>query len=400
MKRNKAILSIVLILLVLLVGVATIFISSRISQQQAVAPTAPTSEPFAAETTTECKPCSATVLCATGLTCDGGICEKADGTSTCWVGSTACTTTATTLCVASSVKTCTPDCPTACGHAASTISSCKDSCGVATTKACAATSACGEDVTIEKRAYKNEAGNTAGNYTLSTEISTVAKNQTFVYAILLKNTGALTATNITVTDTLDGENQNLLTFVDSRSACTFSATTKAVTCSGISLAPEGEGVYAFRVKVSDAAVNGDVIKNVAVLTVPGSEGVAAVVVNATNELTVSTVVGCNHTCTGDAECGTGLVCDTGTNKCRKEACVDEDTCVCAVATAAPIARPTARPTAVRTAAPTREITEAPARIVEVVEPTVLPETGILDFPGVAAFGGGLMLAVVGILLAL
>jgi hypothetical protein len=51
---------------------------------------------------------------------------------------------------------------------------------------------------------------------------------------------------------------------------------------------------------------------------------------------------------------------------------------------------------VETEAPTRRATV----YVQRVQPTVLPETGILDFPGVAAFGGGLLLAIVGILLAL
>jgi hypothetical protein len=40
-------------------------------------------------------------------------------------------------------KTCNPDCPTACGTAASTITTCTDSCGI-TTKDCAATAACVE----------------------------------------------------------------------------------------------------------------------------------------------------------------------------------------------------------------------------------------------------------------
>jgi len=46
------------------------------------------------------------------------------------------------VCVPSGVVTCTPNCPTACGTAASTISTCTDSCGKPTTKSCPATSAC------------------------------------------------------------------------------------------------------------------------------------------------------------------------------------------------------------------------------------------------------------------
>ena len=45
-------------------------------------------------------------------------------------------------------------------------------------------------------------------------------------------------------------------------------------------------------------------------------------------------------------------------------------------------------------------TTAPTKAVAAATPTTLPETGILDLPGVAAFGGGLLLSIVGILLAL
>lgn len=375
-------------------------LSTRVSQQAPVAPTAPTSEPMAAEGVAECAVCGATTACAAGLTCDSadGRCKKSDGTTKCWVGSTACTITATSLCVASGTITCSPDCQTVCGKVAETISSCTDSCGVVKSKSCPATIACGQDISIVKKAYRNETGNTSGNYSLSTEINTVARNQVFVYAMVIKNNGALTATNIKVSDTLDGENQDHLTFMDAQSGCSYISATNAVTCSGISLAAGAEITKAFRVKVSNIAVNGEVIKNISVMTVAGTSSVADVVVNATVNVTVSTVVACNNTCTRDSECATGLACDGNSNKCRKSTCSSESDCVCAVITAAPTEAPTVAPTA----APTQVvgeigITEAP---IQVVEPEALPETGILDFPGVAAFGGGLLLAVVGILLAL
>ena len=559
MKKNKAILSIFLILVILLIGVATIFISSKVSQEQAIAPTAPESEPRASET-------------------EDGDFEGVGGVK--WVGSEACTVTATSLCVASKIITCNPDCPTACGKKASTISTCKISCGIATTKACPATPACA-DITIVKKAFKNEATNTAGVYDLKTEISTVNRNQTFVYAIYLKNItstaitkkvyikdslkeenqaklvfvdtssactyveannrtvlceniklnpgqqkvfafrvkakgsivggeviknkadvwfsgnqsrnatknltvnacvptkvitckpdcptecgkvsssistctnscgvattkacaattactddlevtkkaykyvggtyaytteidtvaknqtflyaiaienlGEVDATNINITDTLNGEKQDQLTFVDAKSGCTYSASERKVKCDGLTVKAGEKEVYAFKVKVANGAVNGDIIKNAAIINASGTD------INAANELTISTVVGCDHTCTGDSECSSRLVCDTSTNKCRKEACMAEDTCSCPVITTAP----TRRPVVVRTPAPTREVeeigvTEAPLPTERPVAaaPTVLPEAGILDFPGVAAFGGGLMLAIIGILLAL
>jgi len=67
----------------------------------------------------------------------------------------------------------------------------------------------------------------------------------------------------------------------------------------------------------------------------------------------------------------------------------EENCVCPQAPG-----PTEPPTSQPTSPTTKPIAQVTAR------PTVLPETGILDMPGLAAFGGGLLLAIVGILLAL
>ncbi len=401
MNRNKAILSIFLILIIVLVAGATVYISSKVSQEQAIAPTAPVSLPRASEGGAECTTCSATTVCATGLTCDSvdGLCKKTDGSTRCWFGSTACNESATSICVASTVKTCTPDCSTACGQVASTISTCVDSCNVATTKACAATLVCAQDIVVSKKAYKYD----GGSYAYTTEIDTVAKNQTFLYAISIENKGLVDATGVSITDTLNGEHQDELTFMDASSGCTYSSSDKMVTCSGLTVKAGETVTYAFKVKVSGDAVNGEMIKNTSLVSVAGT----TISTSATRDLTISTVVGCNHTCTDDSECSSGLICDTSTNKCRKGACVAEDTCSCPVVRAV-TARPTARPTLAATAAPTQAvteigITEAPLptqRPVVVAEPTILPETGILDFPGVAAFGGGLMLAIVGILLAL
>ncbi len=351
-----------------------------------------------------CAACTSTAECSTGLTCDAadGRCKKTDGTTTCFEGSAACTSTAIAVaqvCVPTATITCEPDCPTDCGTEASVITTCKNSCGVATTKQCNATDACGVvDVSIVKKAYKD--GTT-------TVIQNVARNQTFIYALIVKNNGSAAGTDITVTDSLSGENQDLLTFVDTATGCSFSNTSKTVTCSNISLNAGATKTFTFRVKVSNTAVNGDEIKNVSVVDFGTDTNTAE------NILTVSTVVSCNQTCVTNANCSTGLTCDTTSNTCRKSACTDSETCVC----------PTAAPTEEITAAPTEEVTEAPtAEPTEEIaeEPTAtlaagetaaptkkatakaetLPETGILDFPGIAAFGGGLMLAIVGILLAL
>ena len=350
----------------------------------------------------ECATCTSDINCGTGLKCDteDGRCKKTDGISVCYSGSTACTVTTTSVCVATATITCSPDCSTECGKAASTISTCTNSCGVATTKSCAATSVCADAISVTKKAYQNDSGNSAGRYTYTTEIDAVSKNQIFVYAIAITNTGAVDATGVTIADTLDGEHQDLLTLMDASAGCSYTPANSLMSCKGLTIKAGQTATFGFRVKVSDGATNGFSVKNVAVV------GAGGTTFEASNDLIVSTVVGCNHTCTADSECTTGLSCDSVTSKCRKEACLDADNCVCPQVTAAPTARPTARATATQPAAaqPTEfvetPITVAPTVYVAAAQPTVLPDAGILDFPGVAAFGGGLLLAVIGILLAL
>jgi hypothetical protein len=437
MKNNrKILLGLGLILLIMVLGVASIFVAGQLASQKAVAPTAPSSKPKAAEvftrTTTglECEACTYLKGCSTGFNCDAvdGKCKKADGTSVCWSGSTACVVAGTVLaaaCVPTSVITCTPDCPTACGTAASTITTCKNSCNTSVTKACPAVAACATttELTIVKKAYLNETTNTADSYGYITEINTVAKDETFVYDLIIENVSEATASSVVISDTLNGQKQNLLTFVDANPGCTYTAADRKISCNNKTVQPGEKVAFAFRVKVSADAVNGDVIKNIGKVTY------GSVTKQAGKDLTVSTVLGCNNTCTIDDECSGGLTCDTTTNKCRATACLTKTNCNCTVVTAAPTAAPTLAKcnkacdtdtdcvaglicdtatsmcrkeacttktnclctVVAATAAPSSEIS---------VEPTVLPETGILDIPGVAAFGGGLLMAVVGILLAL
>jgi hypothetical protein len=316
--------------------------------------------------------------------------------------------------VATGEKICAPDCPTTCGLAASTISTCKDSCDIATTKACPATAACLKaDLTIEKRAYFDESTNTPGNYTLKTQIDKVSKNQVFVYTIVVKNVGDATASGVVVTDTLTGQKQDMLTFVDIESKCTYTAADKKVSCIDQSFDPDESKTFSFRMKVVEGAVNGDVIKNVAKVTLGNDTKTAE------KDLLISTVVACDHVCTTDSECGSSLKCDTTSGKCRNTACLTATTCNCPVApkkqcsetcsvnsecATGLVCDPTTlmcRKAACLATANCLCITATPTPTAKpTLEPTILPETGILDFPGVAAFGGGLLLAVVGILLAL
>lgn len=396
--NKKKIIAIILVLVVLLLGGASIYIATQMSTKQAVAPTAPESKPAASDVGVqviiECNPTTnPPINCPDGYTCVTSSEYNGEGASgTCvldnWVGSAECNVTATAtdpVCVPDGTVTCSPDCPTECGVAASTITTCKDSCNIATTKSCSATEDCAQAVIEgEKKAFKNVTSNTPGKYSLTTQMDVVSKSQIYVYAIELKNTSTVNAPDVVMTDSL----KDLpLTFMDAAAGCNYNATEVKVTCTTTIEAGKTK-TLSFRVKASDAIANGTVITNVASVVVPGGT------LDLTNTLAVSTVVGCNHTCTTSEECSTNLTCDTTTSKCRVAACVTEDDCTCpkTIPTKVVTQQPTVTKV-VTTVAPTAVVTAA-------ATPTILPETGIFDLPGVAAFGGGLFLAVIGILLAL
>lgn len=260
-------------------------------------------------------------------------------------------------------------------------------------------SECEKDLTVampivasSKKAYRDNTNNTAGVYHLTESIDSVTKNQVFVYAIELENSGSGTASGVIVTDTLTGVGQDQLTLVDRDPKCEWSETNRVMTCR-TDVQPGEVTRVAFRVKVSDGIANGTTIKNAAEVT-----GLVNNPPVATKDLSVSTVVACNHTCVSDSECETGYSCDTASKKCRKPECLSTESCVCpGAATEAP-----ARTVAVTTQAPARAtVTQAPAAATATEAPVGnLPSAGILDIPGVAIFGGGLILAVIGLLLAL
>lgn len=404
--NKKKILAIVLVVVVLLLGGASIYVATQLSTRKSVAPTAPESKPAAAGVIEECgdhlicseaqttgsSKCTDGIhldgwwCCPLGMTISNGMCVEFV-----WNEGGKCTATgsATALaCVPDGTVTCSTDCPTECGKPASTITTCTDSCGVAATKSCPATDACAPEQAVlegEKKAFKNVTTNTPGKYTLSTEMSTVSKSQIYVYSINITNTSDATATGVVLKDSLKDLTE--LTFMDTVSGCSWSAANVELTCT-TTLNPAETKTFSFRVKASDAIINGDVITNTANVTAENANSLTL-----TKDLTVSTVVSCNHTCTTDEECSNGLKCDTTTGKCRSSVCLTEEDCTCPVAQSTITATATKAPTATKTAAPTRIASAA-------ATPTVLPETGILDFPGVAAFGGGLFLAIIGILLAL
>ncbi|KKT97431.1 MAG: hypothetical protein UW99_C0033G0002 [Candidatus Collierbacteria bacterium GW2011_GWC2_45_15] len=171
-----------------------------------------------------------------------------------------------------------------------------------------------------KEAYKDNTNNTPGNYELTEAITTVAKNQTFTYAIAITNSGTGTASGIIINDPLTGQNQDQLAFVDSDIKCDWTAAEKLIRCAA-DIQPGASGNVAFRVKVADTAVNGQVIQNAGVVSHQGTD------INVSKSLTVSTVVACNSTCTTNAECESGFTCDTTASKCRNSQCTTEESCV-------------------------------------------------------------------------
>jgi uncharacterized repeat protein (TIGR01451 family) len=396
--NKKRIITIILVLLVVLLGGASVYVATQLSTRKAVAPTAPESKPKASE------PCvtGLGLYCSENQVAGATACTQSSGgeiwccpidqaiiNGICvdeWVGSAECNlegTASATVCTPSGVVTCTPDCPTTCGSEAATITTCTDSCGAATTKACAATAACAKAVLEgDKTAYKNVTSNTPGVYALTSLMETVSKSQIYVYTVELTNTSETTASGVVIKDSLA---DMPVTFMDTVTGCTFNVTSIELTCN-TSVKPDETKKFSFRVKAADGVANGTVISNTAKVTYPDGS------LDLTKDLAVSTVVGCNHTCTTDAECSSSLSCDTTTSKCRDNACLTEEDCVCVIAAA---------PTTRITSTPTEKITKAPTKIATAAAtPTILPETGIFDLPGIVAFGGGLLLAVIGILLAL
>lgn len=289
-----------------------------------------------------------------------------------------------------------------------------------------------------KEAYKNESGNQAGSYIYSQTTNSVAQNETFVYNIKLRNSGDATASAVTITDALTGENQDKLTFVDANSGCTYNSSNRTVTCNATNVAPGAEVAWAFRAKVASNATNGTTIKNTATVTYAGAS------TTCTKDLTVSGTVGCSNTCTTDSQCSGGLACVGGL--CRNAACSEVENCACPTATVTatptpascrnncgagiacaggltcgadgkchnatcpttdtanctcPAATATAtQPPAATTQPPAAQATQPPAGATATPTAAALPEAGIFNLPGAAVFGGGLLLTILGILFAL
>lgn len=270
------------------------------------------------------------------------------------------------------------------------------------TKEISGTKVCNPDLSISKKVYGDDTRNTDGTYYIGETISKIARGETLVYGLEIKNNGEGKAKNVIVTDVLTGQNQNLLTFLDSESKCTFDYPSKKLTCTIDNMDSEGVENIKFRAKVAQTAMNGKVIRNTVKVTYANKVKQASV------DVLVSSVVNCNEYCSSDSECLTGLACDVFTNKCRRPSCSQSSTCICPTPTATATIRPTATPTEEIVDFPESSqttpniVTTTPVMVAEEAAPTAayLPETGILDMQQTTIFGGGIILAILGLFLAL
>lgn len=388
MKNKKIILSIFAIIAIFLIGGAAYYITTRTATTAPVAPTAPESEPLAAE------PCPTGLSCVNDKTSvpEAKACLNTSGKKVwcCPAGQVADTTK----------KNCVAGTPTTSVTPSVSPATTDTTTDWQSATACSITgiviAAAGTPkVTVVKDAYKDISTNTAGNYNFDTAITTVGKDQIFVYGLKVTNTGTADASGVKLTDTLKDNGLDGLTIVDKDSRCSFDTTTRLMTCT-LNVEKSKSVTIGFRVKASNNLVNGAEITNMVKAELTGQTDV-------TDEmtLTASSVLGCNHTCTTDAECSSGFVCDEDSGKCRNNSCLSSTSCVCPTATITGTVTATGTPRVTATATPTA--TSTPIEVAEVTittSPTTLPSAGIFDIPGAAIFGGGLLMTIVGILLAL
>lgn len=265
------------------------------------------------------------------------------------------------------------------------------------------TKTCYPELDIQVKAYRNKEKTSGGDFQFGETIYNAERGQEFLYAMEIKNTGNGRGSNLVLTDTLTGQNQDLIVFLEADKRCNFDHTTKTVRCQISKLEPGAKEQYGFKVRVDDKATNGRIIRNTAKLLYGGKTKDSSVTV------ALSSVVDCNERCSSNKECSKGLACDSSSSKCRKPICTKETSCACPVVTPKLTATPTRIPTEVvpTEAAPTEIVVDEAEVTKEVTDALTsspvqeeLPETGILDLPGAVTFGGGLVLAVLGILLAL
>lgn len=195
--------------------------------------------------------------------------------------------------------------------------------------------------------------------TSQSPIGTVAANKEVIYKVKVTNTGNGDLTNVKVEDILNGENQSGLIYVSSSTNCTNDTATRKVSCTIASLLKNETKEIAFKVRVQANAANGQVIKNLAVAS---SGEVSA--------------------------------------ECRSDVTIAGVTATI-TATATTTTQPTTTsPTATQGQAATTATRRVTATASASATPVNLPDAGIFNLPGAAAFGTGLVLVILGILFAL
>lgn len=271
------------------------------------------------------------------------------------------------------------------------------------------TKTCYPNLSVETNVFADDTKNTAGTYFINKKISKVSRDQTFVYTMEVKNSGQGSAKNLTISDTLSGQNQNLISFVDSESKCNYDSVTKKITCEVYKIPANGEENIKFRVKLSSTANNGKIIRNTIKVSHNGNTKSNSV------DTLVSSPVSCNESCNNDSECKAGLACDVFSDKCRKPSCLKSSSCDCTIPTASITAIATTTNTKITISATkspvdfpdSSTISTSPSEItkkVELIDSEAnieeLPSTGIFDIPETTIFGGGILLAILGLFFAL
>ncbi len=304
----------------------------------------------------------------------------------------------------------------------STSTTCSDrkvtqtsNCG--TTKEINGTKTCFADLSIKTKTYADDPRNTEGNYFTDKEITKVSRGQVMVYTIEIKNSGEGGAKKVVVSDVLNGQNQNLLSFVDSESKCKYNSAAKKLTCEIESIPYKGAEKLKFRVRVGQTSLNGKVIRNTAKVVYGNKTKID------TTETLISSIVSCNEVCTNDTECVAGLACDVLSGKCRKPTCISSTSCGCTTTptitntiavtktpTISMSTTPTTLPVVDETVdTPTIATTKTPTKMVTIFENVdagenvgedYLPASGIFDLPQGTILGGGIILAIIGLFLAL
>jgi len=214
MNNKRKILTIFLLLLVLVLGVTSMFVAYRLGTQRTVAPTAPESEPRAAEPDwINCNDLQFTIACQPRPAC-----------------------------LDNKTNPCTTPEPSG---------------GWCPYLTCA---------NKKKIAYRNDPRNQPGVYYLETALpdgGTLHPGDLFVISIPYKNEQSGMVESATITDTLDPR----YTFVDSIPECsrTTADGKEIITCTAGEVAPGGESAATFRVRVKSNAQLGQ-ISNTATMT--------------------------------------------------------------------------------------------------------------------------------------